>query len=367
MQQAFSSVRQAVAWALLLAVLLASPGLLAITNCFQRRDVYPAIAWKYGPFPWIEQKIFAETKDVDIAFLGSSQIWCAIDTPYVQKKLSERLGHDAEVFTLGWPWPGFDALYVIARDLLDRRRVHTLVIYDEARSVDDLPHVESSKWFLMGSNSEALRGLPPLSQARLYAGAVLGMPRHLLSLLRPDLMEDPAHARTNFWNTYYRAPSVVERLGSLRARLAYGVSPDFVPFEPPAEVTPADVVVYSDQAPNAFELAGPPTGSYELHFAQRLAELCKEKGTRLVVLHTPSVHERGKTGIPEREPWPHLLAGSVDIVGIAPSRLFRGMSENDVTKLFFEDGHLNQNGQDWFTPLVTPTLLRLYALSADHP
>jgi hypothetical protein len=365
MRQSFSSRRHALVFASLLAVLLALPRLMATTDCLHRRDVYPAIAWKYGPFPWIQQKIFAETKDVDIAFLGSSQLWCAIDTPYVQTKLSEQLDRDAEVFTLGWPWAGFDALYVIARDLLDHRRVHTLVIYDESFT-DDGPHPHSSRWFLMGGSSEALRGLPWLAQARLYGGAVLGMPRHLLSRVRPDLMEEPARARPNFWNTYYRAPNVATSLGSLRVRLAYGVSPDFVPFEPHGEAGPADVLVYSDETRAGFEFTGPALGPYQLHFARMLAQLCKERGTRLVVLHTPLVHESGQTVIRERELWPSVLGAPVDIVGIAPSRLFGGLSRNDVLKLFYEDVHLNQNGQEMFTSLVTPALLSLHARSANR-
>jgi hypothetical protein len=183
MSTAFSSPRQAAAFALLLAVLLALPALVAGTGWLDRRDVYPAIPWKYGPFPWIQQKIFAETKDVDMVFLGSSHIWSAVDTPYLQKKLTEQLGREAEVFTLGWPWPGFDASYTIARDLLDHRRVHTLVIDDEGGS--DVPHVNSSRWFRIGEDSEALAGLPWIAQARLYGGAVLGMPRQLLSLAAP--------------------------------------------------------------------------------------------------------------------------------------------------------------------------------------
>src|SRR3954453_8385081 len=125
MKPAFSSPRQASAFALLLASLLAMPAVMARTGRLHRRDVYPTIAWKYGPFPWIQQKIFAETRDADMVFLGSSHLWNAINTPYVQARLSERLGREAEVFSLGWPWAGFDAAYVIARDLLDHRRVHT--------------------------------------------------------------------------------------------------------------------------------------------------------------------------------------------------------------------------------------------------
>src|SRR5437016_3433798 len=220
MRPAFSSLRSAIAFALTIVVVLLMPALVAKTNAPKRRDVYPTIAWKYGPFPYIERKIFDEKSDVDMVFMGSSHVWNSINTPYVQQKFSEKLGRNAEVFSLDWPWGGFDAVYIIAHDLLERRRVHVLMIYDEGlgRGVDG-PHPHSSRWFRIGENSEALEGLPLISKAQLYGGAVLGMPRHLLSVVRPNLMEDPEHGRPNFFDEYYRAPNIAQNLGALRARL----------------------------------------------------------------------------------------------------------------------------------------------------
>jgi hypothetical protein len=364
MSRVFSSRLQAAAFALLLASLLALPALVARTGWLDRRDLYPAIAWKFGPFTWIQQKIFVETNNADMVFLGSSHIWTAVDTPYVQTKLSEELGREAEVFTLGWGWPGFDASYIIARDLLDHRRVHTLVIYDEGNS--DLPHLNSSRWFRIGENSEALSGLPWLAQARLYGGTVLGMPRQLLSLVRPNLLEDPGHSRPNIWNTLYRADNPAKHRGALLSRLAYNHSPDFVPFHPGGEATSADVLVYSAETHEAFKFTGPATQPYQLHFARRLARLCQERGTRLVVLHTPSLSERAQASISERELWPEVLGAPVVIVGIPPAKLFAGIPATDVPKLFLDDVHLNQNGQEMFTRLITPTLLKQYAASVNH-
>jgi len=50
----------------------------------------------------------------------------------------------------------------------------------------------------------------------------------------------------------------------------------------------------------------------------------------------------------------------VALVGISPATLFEGMTDNGARKLFCDAGHLNQNGQEYFTPLITPTLLQLY-------
>lgn len=364
MRPAFSSSRSAGAFALLLAGLMALPALVARTGWLDRRDVYPAIPWKYGPFPWIQKKIFSETNDVDIAFLGSSLIWCGINPSYVQRQLSAKLGHEAEVFTLGWPWPGYDAPYFIARDLLEHRRVRMLVIYDEVRgdlAPTDAPHIHSSRWFRLGDNSEALDGLTWPDKLSLYSGTVLGAPRSLLSLLRPNLTEDPAHCRPNIWNTVYHAANFVEQRGAVRVRLGFNNKKDFLPYEPPTTATPADAVIYSAATRSAFTFTGPPTRPYRLHFARKLAQLCQEHGTRLVILHLPGLGERTKATIPEREPWPEVLGAPVSLVGIPGVKFFANIPAENATLFYFSRGHLNQNGQDRFTPLVTPALLELYA------
>jgi len=360
MSPAFSSNRQAAAFVALVALLIALPMLMANTGRPDRRDVYPTVAIKYGPFSYIQQKIFDESGDVDVAFVGSSEIWCAIDTPYVQEKFSEHLGREAQVFTLGWPWPGFDALYVITRDLLEHRHVKLLVVYDESRNGDSA-HTHSSRWFLMNQSTEVFDGLSLKAQARFYGGAVLGIPRHLLSLARPNLLEAPEDCRPNFWNSYYHAPNIAQRLGSLRARLAFNVRPDFVPFTPRGGAAPGDFLLYSEQTRNAFEFSASGIDDYQLRFARKLAELCREKGTRLVFLHTPQYNGRGKSVIRERLCWPEALGPSVDLIGIPPDRLFSGISADDTRKLFYENGHFNENGQDFFTPLITPVLLKLHA------
>ena len=218
------------------------------------------------------------------------------------------------------------------------------------------------------TNSEALAGLSTPAQLRLYGSAVLGMPRQLLSLVRPNLVEDPLHARENFWNTYYRAPNLAQNLGSLRrAKLAYGVNPDFVPFQPHGDATPQDVLVYSAETRNQFEFSGRPAHAYQLHFMRKLAQLCQERGTQLVFLSVPVLNDRGgRILIAPPELNPAILGAPVEIVGIPPAKIFAGIAPNDVPKLFFNDSHFNQNGQDMFTPLITPTLIKLYDFRSNH-
>ena len=123
MRPAFSSTKSATAFALLLLILLLSPVLAGKKFLPPRESAYASQSWGSGPYPWIEDQIFTETNAIDIVFIGSSHIFNAINTPYVQAQLSARLGRPAVVRTIAWGGAGYDGLYFITRDLLAHHRV----------------------------------------------------------------------------------------------------------------------------------------------------------------------------------------------------------------------------------------------------
>src|ERR1035438_6486827 len=108
MSPGFFSPRHAVALALLLVLILLSPWLAGRSGLPPREQIYSSIPWRTGSFPYMHRQIFEEKGDIDIAFLGSSHMYNDIDTPYVQKQLSEKLGRPATVISLCWVNPGFD-------------------------------------------------------------------------------------------------------------------------------------------------------------------------------------------------------------------------------------------------------------------
>jgi len=353
MRPAFASQKTIFSLSLLLAIIMALPALVSSTGWKDRRDIYPAIPLSQGPFQWVQEKVFGETGDIDVVFMGSSHIWSGIDAPFVQRKLSERLGRPAKVFTLAWPWAGIDAEYIVGRDLLERRHVRMLVIDDTGGG--DHPHLNSSRWFRIGSDSEAMQGLPLLPRARLYSSAVLGMPRQLLTFLRPNKLDDHFNGRLNDSVSY---ASIPQNLGALRVPMIWD-APRFVPFQPRGNAKPDDTLVYSQATRSQFRFP-PAPNVYQLHFARKLAQLCKARGTRLVILKMPIFGEDGPIVVSAPELSPNLLGPSVDVVGIPPRLLLSGVSAGDVKKLFVNSVHLNQNGMEMFTPLVTGALLRIY-------
>ena len=376
MRSAFSSTRQAIAFSLLLATFMLLPAVAALTGWFKIEGRYPFISCNYGSLPTLEQEIFVNTNTVDVAFLGSSRVWGDIDTPYVAQAFSQRLQREAEVFTLGWRWSGgYDALYFIARDLLDHRCVKMLVVCDETgyAGSDERgwtllkhspPHRLATFWYWRAQDVSALGlvELPLKDIIARYGAAIIDIPRYLLDWIRPNLPFDPEQQP-------YMQQVAADRGALLRA---YGFSGEMRatssegdprPFPP----TPADVVVYAPATREAFTFTGPAWDAYARHFAGKLARLCQERGTKVVVLHFPTSVDTEQRTISEPRCWPEDLGAPVELAGIPGAKLFAGLAPEEVRKLFFYDRlHLNQQGADLFTRLITPTLLKFYDASTNH-
>jgi hypothetical protein len=368
MKPAFSSGRAALGFALFLALLVAGPGIAARLGLVDEARIYPTFTWGIGGYPWIQQQVFERRGEIDMAFLGSSHIWTSVNTPYVQSELSKQLGRRAEVVTLGWNWSGYDALYSVASNLLERRKVHTIVIYAEDMKGQDMPHPLSYRMIQVGGIIGGLGGMPWRSEVETYAGAVLGLPRHLLSFVRRDRLEDPS----DWWKCAYflslKAPDLTAHDGSLRA-MTEMPAPSSIETEAERALQPPtvdDVRVYSEKGPDRVRYSGPGMGPYNLYFAHKLARLCEEHGTQLVVLHIPVSGQEHEEAITECQPWSEVLGHPVDVVGIPGAKLFGGVPPAEVHRYFYERDHLNGRGQDLFTPLITPGLLKLYARAEKH-
>jgi len=78
------------------------------------------------------------------------------------------------------------------------------------------------------------------------------------------------------------------------------------------------------------------------------------------VVHIPTFNERHSTVVSMPVFWPDALQAEVTMIGIPPATLFKGLSDDEIRQLYSNPLHLNQNGQDYFTALMTPNLLKIY-------
>lgn len=297
--------------------------------------------------------------------MGSSHMFRGIDTPYVQDQLTGKLGRPAVARTIAWGGPGFDALYFIARDLMANRKVRVLVFYDEI-NVNRQRNVQATSWFRLGEDAGEIAGLSLEEKGRFYLTAMVGLPRNLLGLVRPNLSADLFPAKPHFQEIILHAPNPATRLGSFPAHVGFNFTPDtydftpFVPFTPAKGLSPAEVLVYSPTTRTNFQFSNQPLPAWQLYFARKLAALAREHDTRLVLLHLPSIGEIRSPVIAERACWPDLLEANIAMVGIPPARLFKHLTDDDVRKLYSDSAHFNVNGMEFFTQLITPALLHLY-------
>jgi hypothetical protein len=365
MAPAFGSTKQAAAFALLLALLLALPAIIPAQWLPAREQSFETESWGAGPYPWFHQEIFKDKSDIDIAFMGSSHMLRGIDTPYVQDELSKQLGHPATVRSIVWGGAGFDALYFLAKALLDHRKVHYLVFYDEV-TVGNNRNIQGTAWFRWKQDKADLAGLPWQEKARFYLVSLLSMPRDLLGFIHPNHPADLSPKISHEQEVILHAPNPGTRLGSMRAEVGYNNDPysysfdPFVRFVPPIDDKPNEVEVYSNEKKGGFRFGSGPILRWEDHFLRKLGDLARAHGTQLIMLHLPTTSELHSPVINERIYWPEIIHTDVTMVGIQPAIFFQNMSDSDMVKLYSDGTHLNRNGMEYFTSLVTPTLLRIY-------
>jgi hypothetical protein len=370
MRPAFSSTKQATAFALMLLVLLLSPVLMGKKFLPPREEAYTSLTWRYCACDFLDDQIFRKKSDIDVAFIGSSRMWAGIDTPYVQQEFSKKLGRSAVVLTLAWSWLGFDAEYFITRDLLEHRKVRMIVFDDEFRA-DDMPHIAATHWFRFGEDWIDVEGMPLRIQAVYYFASVMGMPRNFMSLLRPNISSLLFSRDNNRWTTFFHAKDPNKQLGALIAER--GLDPDapFVSYLPISKANPGDVYVFSEETRHIFEFAGPSTSAWQMSFTKKFAELAESHNVKLVFLHLNPVYSTNETNNPyiqERECWPQVLGTNVVMMGIPPAKLFSGLNGADLSQLFYTSDHchFNENGEKFFAPVITPALIPIYENQTVH-
>ena len=368
MRPAFASTKSAAAFALLLLVLLALPAVVGKNLLPPREQAYAALSWGSGPYPWVQNQIFEETNDIDIALVGSSHILHCLDARRLQDDLTRKLGRPAVVRVIGWGGSGYDALYFMTRDLLEHRRVRLLVFYNENNDPGAARNQKSPAWFRLADGAESLSGLSWPEQAYFYFAALVGMPRNLLALMVPNLPADLHSPRPNYWEEHYRSANLADNLGSTSSELAFDARPKadvdptipFLPYVPTAAASPRDASVYATVTQTNFQFFDVPLPLWQQHFARQFLTLARDHGCRLVLLHIPTLAEAHWPKIPERTFWREQLGNNLFLLGVPPAKMFGGLTDDDICKLYFNLEHMNKNGQRYFTSLIGPSLLQLY-------
>jgi hypothetical protein len=341
----FQTRAQAIAFAAVLALALSAPLALHALGGPSRAALYASLPSEAGPMAFIHREIFVETRDVDVLFVGASHLFAGVDAPHVQRALSRALGREAVVLSFGVNWRGEDMHYVLVRDLLRRRRLHTLVLaMPRASDRESAPHPLADHWLTL-DDPRVTRGLPVTQRLQVYAANVLGTPRRVLSLVRPDrLAESPPYAAT---------------LGAGLFERGFADRP-FRPSSAEPPVIAARTLILSPATAHRFRFLDVPLTPYQAHFIRALVELVRERGIHLAVLSIP-VWGQGPPAAHavERLYWPEVLGVPTAVIGVPAAELFAGIDERGI-EAFYYNTHLNRNGAERFTRVITPALIEAY-------
>jgi hypothetical protein len=343
MKPAFPSTRHAFGFGLPLLFFLLLPLILHSIGGVPLEQSYRGISERAGDFDYIREAIFDQHTPVDILFCGTSLLFEGIDQNIVRDGLSRALGRRAEVVLLGEAWEGWDMHYFVARDMIEHRKVRMLVMVAPAflhRATH--PHAQLFRVVRYGDHPGALDGLSFRSRAAIYGHYVLGAPRQMLNLLRPNLS----------------APGPVpdKHRGT---RKGYAGAP-FIERNPvPATLDPQSIYAF-DRGNPSFHFLSQDLNDYQLHFLNKTVELARSHGVLLVFLHIPFPSERGMDFVPWQRRAASLLAPDVALAGIPSASMFRGIPQDQFLD-FYQDEHMNANGRRLFTSELTPALVELYA------
>lgn len=237
----------------------------------------------YLRLKWIYERTHFDSTPIDVAFIGTSHTQSGIDDARVEARLRE-LGVAQHVVNFAVPHLGRDLEYVVVRDLLERRRVRTLVVEvqeSEARAPHPgfqrlgLPQdFVQAPWLLNTGLFESLVRLPLRQTKYALASA---MPRPFS--VQPGF--DPATYEGPHWNDTYLAHGFTEP----RTRQKDW---DYHEAELRQLRRETDQKEALARRFDALPLENNLLFRYHELYLRRIAELARDKGTQVVFLYLPA-------------------------------------------------------------------------------
>lgn len=224
-------------------------------------------------YRWIGQKIYDPAAKIDTVFMGTSQIWTAVNTQQINTK------HPGQKsYNFGSNWHGRHARYVVLRDLLEEKKVKRVVL-EVAEKEPDLSHRYSRYLggfkdysFLHLAKVNHLKPRDVLQLSPLYKSWVGETFGYLLSLP----VKGYYYAGKGLVGLGFEGDDFEER----DERYGYRVVHQSL------ELAEANAKKLAARAPIYSKVARTDVASNDF-YVRRIAELCNEKGAELFFLFVP--------------------------------------------------------------------------------
>ena len=348
MHPTFRSKRSAAAFCALLVVLLTLPVTLTWMGPPSREQNFISNSNNAGPIGFDAAQMYG-SGDSDVVIIGSSRVLLGLRPDLIQEGLSAHLGHPAVVGFLPLNWPGEDMHSYVLRDYLDHHHTR-LVIWNipQAKAYNNQPHVTADLWAIYGQHEGDLSKLPLFDRVVLYADMVFGAPRELLSKMRPNLIGEDEKDFYAYARFTHEDPE--HKLGFMGT--------PFVTDSPPRPA--ADERYLIPITSPLLKVTGPAPEPYQIRFIREFADVAKQHGSTLVLLHIPEVGEYGESDLPELMSWPQMLGPDYQMIGAPGTTWFAGMDRERQQHFYADDLHFNKNGAIWFSEKIVPSIIEAY-------
>lgn len=344
MRSAFPNDRSLSVYVAVLSVVLLGPVILFAIGPSPRREVYK-LHEEAGTMAAIGREIYERQQPLDFLFFGSSIINAAIVPELVDSGLQSATGKKPATLLCGPVWQGMDLQYAILHDFLAHRKVKYLVL-NLPRGVlwTNKPHIVLHRMVRLGDIPGFTAGLGVVHGAQVYAAEMLGFPRQLLSLVRPNLVGAYEAGRLDT-----RPPGILYGY--------YGAAPVKDDRQPP--LLPGEQMLHDGTTDGGwFRFDHDDLGDYQLDMIAKVGALAREHGVRIVILNVPIDSDRGNPVVSERMDWSKVLGMRVTVLGIPSAVLFKDMTDEEFYH-FYLDQHLNLNGRRYYTTAILPGLKTL--------
>ncbi len=353
MHPAFASNAATLRFGLAVACCLALPVILDHVGLPSREQAFSAIPAAAGPVGLMKDRIYDDSSRADVLFVGSSLVKTDVLPERLAEELSRKVGHPMKVETLELNWFGADQQYFMLKDYLDHHPPPRLVVLHvlQMRAYNNGPHPQAYRWLRYGDLPALPARFPWLSKLQLYGEMVLGAPRQLLALIRPNLIRDLDGSGD---------AATPRRVTAAEPARANAKAADAVP----------GASLLAPAAP-VFEVAIPSLrnseyrfgmGPYTLFFLDRIARLVQGAGSRLVLMHVPLGLDAMSDRVQEIEPWGTVFGSDIREIAVPKRQLFEGV---DPTRFYFPgDVHMNPQGGERFTDSILEPVAQAY-LSAE--
>lgn len=320
----------------------------------KRADIYRAIPARYGGFGFYADLIYEQERK-DILFIGSSAIWTAV-VPEVIERQSAARGSEISVATLAHNWRSEESIYYVLRDLQAECKLPSVVVISfPVGNNGEASHPAAAYLWSPWHHTEITSKMSFKSLVRTYIAAVASVPRRIVALVVPPspsplygpgdtdlirdkgaLLEQKGYRATpdTTRGDYYPITDWPQAPGYTEADLL--VSP-----RPEASVTPVYKVPY-----------GPPV-DYERSYIKATLSLVAEANVTVLYLDLLNLHDP-RAGRFQRDFGGTKMPATF---GMNTAMAFPGVSKADLQRLFYDDGHLNEEGAARYTEVLAQPLL----------